>query len=126
MNIVDRLFASTFVAAAFSLHKEDESKLVGSWTDGEVNVAVYEENPESRYPHRLVVESDGNAIRKWGRWEAGSFYGAAIGTIPNPMSGESELVSTERPRGRMTCLALHAHGVPVDLELNYEMDFRKR
>lgn len=126
MNIVYLLFASTFVAAAFSLHKEDESKLLGSWTDGDVRVAVYEEKPGSRYPHRLLVETDGNSIRKWGRWEAGSFYGAAIGTIPNSLSGESELVSTERPRGRMTCLALHAHSVQVDLELNYEMDFRKR
>lgn len=126
MNIVYLLFASTFVAAAFSLHKEDESKLLGSWTDGEVSVAVYEEKPGSRFPHRLLVETDGNAIRKWGRWEDGSFFGAAIGTIPSSITGESELVSTERPRGRMTCLALHAHSVPVDLELNYEMDFRKR
>jgi hypothetical protein len=126
MNIVYLLFASTFVAAAFSLHKEDDSKLVGSWTDGEIRVSVYAEKAESRYPHRLLLEADGNAIRKWGRWEAGSFYGAAIGTIPNSMSGESELVSTERPRGRMTCHTLIAHGVPADAELNYEMDFRQK
>lgn len=127
MNLVYLAFASTFVAAAISWHQEDDGKLVGSWTDGEVRVALYREEPSAKWPHRLVVETeDGNTIRKWGRWEDGSFYGPAIGTMPSSLSGESELVSVESPRGRMTCHYLFAHGIPASHELNYEIDFRRK
>ena len=126
MNIIYLTFAASFVAAAISWHEEDESRLLGSWTDGDVRVAVYEEKPDAKWPNRLIVETDGKTIRKWGRWEDFSFYGPAIGTMPNSVSGESELVSAESPRGRMTCHYLIAHGVPQDLELNYEMDFRRQ
>lgn len=126
MNIVYLTFAASFLAAAISWHEEDDSKLLGSWTDGEVHISVYKENEDSRYPNRLVLETDGNTIRKWGRWEDFSFYGPAIGTMPNSVSGESELVSAESPRGRMTCHYLIAHGIPQDLELNYEMDFSRK
>jgi hypothetical protein len=126
MNIIYLTFAASFVAAAISWHEEDESKLLGSWTDGDIRVAVYEEKADAKWPNKLIVETDGKTIRKWGRWEDNSFYGAAIGTMPNNMSGESELVSAVNARGRMTCHYLFAHGIPQDLELNYEMDFSKK
>ena len=126
MNIIYLTFAASFLVAAVSWHEEDDSKLLGSWTDGDTHVAVYEEKSDARYPNRLVVETEGKTIRKWGRWENNSFYGAAIGTMPNSVSGESELVSAESAHGRMTCLYLFAHGIPQNLELNYEMDFSRK
>ncbi len=121
MNLVYIAFASTFVAAAFSWNQEEESKLLGAWSDDEVRVAVYAEGTNDRWPHRLVLENDRGTIRKWGRWEEGTFYGPAIGTMPSTITGESELVSVERPRGRLTCHNLMAHGISAESELDYEM-----
>ncbi len=123
MNLVYIALASTLVAAAVSWYQEDDAKLLGAWSDDNVRVAVYEEAGKQRWPHRLVVEKDdGSMIRKWGRWEDGVFYGPAIGSMPNSLSGEAELVSVDRPRGMLTCRNLVAHGVRTDHLLNYEMN----
>jgi hypothetical protein len=125
MNLVYIAFASTFVVTALSWHDQDESKLVGSWSDDSVRVSVYEEPTSDKWPHRLVLEKDGSTIRKWGRWEKGEFLGAAIGTMPNTISGEAVLVSVERPNGVLSCDQLVAHGVEPNRILNREIDFSK-
>ncbi len=122
MNLVYLAFASTFVAAAISWTHEDEAKLLGAWSDDQVRVAVYEEAGSERWPHRLVIESGSGTIRKWGRWEEGAFYGPAMGTMPSTLTGESELVSVDRPRGMLTCHNLVAHGIQSERLLNYEIN----
>ena len=122
MNLVYLAFASTFVAAAFSWTHEDEAKMLAAWSDKEVRVVVYAEGEDNRWPHRLVLETESGTVRKWGRWEDGVFYGPAIGTMPSTLTGESELVSVERPRGMLTCHNLIAHGVDANQLLNYEIN----
>ncbi len=122
MNLVYIAFASTFVVSAISWTNEDEGKLLGAWSDKDVRVAVYAESGDQRWPHRLVIENEKGTIRKWGRWEEGTFYGPAIGTMPSTLTGESELVSVERPRGMLTCHNLIAHGVEANMLLNYELN----
>ena len=123
MNLVYLAFASTMVAAAVSWYNQDESKLVGSWSDKGVRVSVYSEDGSDKWTHRLVIESEGNTIRKWGVWDRGVFRGPAIGAMPNSVSGESELVSVDSPYGVMVCHQLMAHGVAADTVLNREVDF---
>lgn len=123
MNLVYIAFASTMVAAAISWYNQDESKLVGSWSDKDVRVSIYSESGSEKWTHRMVIESEGNTIRKWGVWDRGVFRGPAIGAMPNSVSGESELVSVDSPFGVMVCHQLMAHGVEADTVLNREVDF---
>jgi hypothetical protein len=120
MNVIYLLFASTLLTALFSWHTEQEDRFVSAWSDGEIRISVFEEGPSSKWSHRLVIEKEGITIRKWGAWEDGTFSGPAIGTMPNSFSGASELVSTEHPKGLLTCHGLIAHGISPNTTLYWE------
>lgn len=120
MNLVYLLFVSTLLAAIVSWHTEKEERFVSAWSDGQVRISLFEEEPGSKWSHRLIIEKDGGIIRKWGTWENGVFKGPVLGAMPSSFSGIAGLVSIENPRGLLTCHELHGHGIASEKTLYWE------
>lgn len=123
MNVFHLLVASTLVSTVMSWHHESSEKLIASWSDegDRVRVSLYEESTSTKWPHRMVLEVDGNVIRKWGRWEDGIFTGSPLGAMPNSVSGTAELLTQPIPRGLLFVTNLRGHGVDDGTQLLFEV-----